>query len=248
MKLDTILGTLLLGSLIACGSKEEVPADAQQPAAATTPATSSDATKPAGDTTSTDSTTNTAPAANDPNAPATTDPAAPAAPVPETCETLAAKAATPAGKLTDATVNGVFKINPVDVYATEDADGLHLVVTETANTCAYHANNLQAQRSNELTIDLPKIDAPGSFKPTRFSQESGLACLTDDQFGNTGTSTGGGSTRGTVTITAKSATLVEGTVSVTNFNGRKSTFGFSAPICAPLAVDAQPTCCAAPDQ
>ena len=88
----------------------------------------------------------------------------------------------------------------------------------------------------------------GSFKPSRFSQESGLACLAENQFGNTGTASGGGSARGTVTITAKTATLVEGTVSLTSFNGEKTSFGFSAPICAPLAADAQPTCCASPDE
>jgi hypothetical protein len=122
------------------------------------------------------------------------------------------------------------------------------VVTETANTCAYRANNLQAQSENELTIDLPKVDAPGTFKPFRFTQESGMACLADNEFGNTGTANGGGSARGTITITAKSATLVEGTVAVTSFNGRKTTFGFSAPICAPLAADATPTCCASAER
>lgn len=246
MKLSSVLGTILLGSLLACsGSKDESPAG--QPAAATTPESSTDSTKPEDDTA--DSTTDAPAPATDPAA--TTDPAetSPEAAGPETCESLAAKAETPAGKLTDVTaVSGSFDIDPIDVYATEDEDGLHIILTETANACAYHANKLQSAHLNELAIDFPKGDAefgPGTFKPSSFSQEAGTACFAEDQFGQIGTAWAGGGARGKLTITAKTASLVEGTVDIKDPNGSKTTFTFRAPICAKAEPTDELTCCAA---
>lgn len=77
--------------------------------------------------------------------------------------------------------------------------------------------------------------------------ESGQACLPEDFKGGGfgGTAWSGGSARGKVTITSKTDTLVEGTVDVSDFSGKKTTFTFSAPICASLDPQAQQdvTCC-----
>ncbi|MFO0737358.1 MAG: hypothetical protein U0270_15820 [Labilithrix sp.] len=247
MKLEALVGTLLLGSLIACSSKDEKPADAQQPAAATAPATTKDTTKPADDASETASGT---PATPGPT-PAEPAPTTAAPPGPETCDSLAAKAATPAGKISDVkTLKGPFGIEPVDVYATEDDEGLHIVLTETANACSYHANNLRAQAMNELTLTFPKTDkafGPGSFDAFEGNQEAGVACMAEDATsGSIGTAWSGGSLHGKITITNKTATLVEGTIEVTDV--ANAHFTFSAPICTPLAPEARPTCCASPQQ
>lgn len=241
MKLDMLIGTLLLGSVIACSASEEKAADAQQPV--TVPERTTGTNEPAANPTVGGSSTTITPGA----AAAPAAPAEPAAPVPETCESLAAKAATPAGKLTDLAAEGMYPIAPIDVYATETEAGLSIILTETANACAYHANHLKASKVNELTFLFPKGDKAfgvGTFGVAEFSQEAGTVCATEATDFSIGSAWGGGSARGQLTITNKTATLIEGTITITD--GPQSTFSFRAPICAGLPADAEATCCASP--
>lgn len=253
MKLDTVLGAFLLSLVVACSSKtEEAPPAPEQPAAATTApaAPAKDANAPKAETGPATETGAT-------NAkPTTTDPAAPAAPVALTCET--AKTVAPAGKLAITTVQGGFGIKPIDVFATEDERGLTISLTETANECGYRAASIAHAQMNELRIRVRKKGdapiAPGELTPEGIEEEAGTACEPppepgDVDFGSNGTALSGGSLRGKVTITTKTATLVEGTVDVKDWQGNKTTFTFTAPICPSAADDAKPAekevvCCA----
>lgn len=221
----------------------------------TTPSDSSDTSS-----STTAATTATDAGVVDPDASVDTDAAATTVTTgPQTCDTLAASAATPAGALQITAVHG---IQPVDVYATQDDNGLVITLTTTANECGYRNNNLSHESIQELQFITQTPEGgfvPGTFKPSEVKSTQGTQCFPqqqgddDDGFffpGNAGTSFQEGSARGTLTITAIDATSVSGTMDVTDFTGRKDTFTFTAPICAAVSQDQiqGATCCADPNQ
>ena len=189
---------------------------------------------------------------------ASTDTTATTAAVPQTCDTLATAAATPAGQLQVTSAHG---INPVDVYATQDDQQLTIVLTETANECGYRLNNLAHASMNELRIIVATPQGgfvPGTFSPSETESEQGQVCFPQTNDNNNGfggggfggTSESGGTARGTVTITAIDASSVTGTVDVRDFNGRETSFTFTAPLCPEVSQDQTQgaTCCADPNQ
>ena len=179
--------------------------------------------------------------------------AAPAAPGPQTCSTLAAAAQKPAGQLQ---VTAVHSITPIDVYATQDENGLSIVLTQTANECGYRANNLTHQSLGEVQIITPTPEsgafAAGTFQPQEIFTQQGTECLPPgaDPSQDQGSSFQDSGAQGTMTITAISATSVTGTMDVQDFRGHAYTFTFTAPICGALTQDQldNATCCGDPAQ
>lgn len=247
----SVLGASVLAALVACsGAKPDSAsqAGASTTTAGTTPSDSSDTSSSTPASTATDA------GVTDPDAAVDTDAGAAVTDGPQTCDSLAAAAGTPAGTLQVTSVHG---ITPVDVYATQDDNALTIVLTTTANECGYRNNNLAHQSVQELQFITQTPDGgfvPGTFKPFEVLSQQGDQCIPDDADFNGGFFPGmsfrEGSARGTLTITAIDATSVTGTMNVTDFQGAKQQFTFTAPICAGVSQDQVQagTCCADPNQ
>ncbi|MBX3230739.1 MAG: hypothetical protein KIT84_00870 [Labilithrix sp.] len=239
MKLP-LLGAVLTSTLVACSGADPAPDAAEQPAAATQPAAPAEKTDPAAQTTPEAQPTETAPEAEP----------APTGPVVETCATLAGKSTTPAGKLAVTAVSGFFDIEPVDVYATVSNGELVITLTETGHECGYRTNKLAHQRVNELRFHTRLKDgavAVGELDARELSAEAGEACVPPLEEGEVRASSRRGAAdrapRGKIKITAATDTEIEGSVDVRDWSGQKTTFTFTAPICA--AAEGDSTCCAA---
>jgi hypothetical protein len=155
----------------------------------------------------------------------------------------------------------LFSINPVDVYAeqwTNEADGvqrLRIALTETPRECAFRSNRLSPRYMNELrlTIERPlSKEGPADFEPGTYAVESiqaeaGERCITEEELvqrgGWSGTAGAGASVSGNVTITNRTATMVEGTFHVVAHDGKVMQGTFAAPICEHLPVTEKLTCC-----
>jgi len=133
-----------------------------------------------------------------------------------------------------------------------DPQGLTITLTETASECGYRAAKLAHAQMNELRIKVNKKgDAPiavGELAASEIEFESGEACIAPDpdeeRFGSIGTAFGAGTARGKVTITAKTEASIEGTIDVRDWQGKKTTFTFTAPICGAAPAEDEGTCCA----
>jgi hypothetical protein len=180
----------------------------------------------------------------------------------ETCQSLASKLI-PAGSfmLDPATpkIPTTLSINPVDVFVTEKDRELIITFTETANECSYLASALSPHTTNQFTIQAALSSTPldvGTHSVTGTGTEGGQLCLTlEEQEAQkraghgafSGTAMGYGKAEGTITITKRTESMVEGTFDVNGVDGSNLAIKgtFAAPICrSPVNPPRERICCA----
>jgi len=168
----------------------------------------------------------------------------------------------PAGQLQLEELKGGYGLVPVDVHVTErlldNVRTLSIVLGDTPHECAYASSASSAQKLNELRLVLRRTSTttPDAFQLGTYDtvggadltmqSEAGERCVPAGEVrnGGGGTAVSGGPATGIVTLTARTATTLEGTFDVTSSEGRlKGTF--KSPICAPLVSAAKAVCCKA---
>lgn len=174
---------------------------------------------------------------------------------PTTCEGLAALT-TPAATFEFHTIRGGYGQAFTDVYVTRtttkspvDSSAVHslsITLTETLHQCAWRNAKLGPSQMNETSISVVSASpfAPGDYTSSiALSAEAGGLCPPADGGGFTGTALSAWSAAGKVTITSISETKVEGSIDVTDAEGKNPVkLTFSAPICPEVPLDTT-SCC-----